>query len=182
MTGLSWYEAAAYAAFAGKELPTMYHWYQADTANDIQLLPGLVLSTTNHDGKGPRRVDGVEHDQRLRRRRHGRQRARMGGKRERRHHARRAWAARGSDPATSICFPDPRSPFDRSAGNGMRGDEAPGRPTPARQAPTEHAPLPRRAGQSIGGSSKPVVRCGVHGLHAVLRAPRRAARGADRGD
>ena len=54
--GLSWYEAAAYAAFAGKELPTVYHWYQADTANDIQLLPGLVLSTTNHDGKGPRRA------------------------------------------------------------------------------------------------------------------------------
>ena len=54
--GLSWYEAAAYAAFAGKELPTLYHWYLADTANDIQLLPGLVLSTTNHDGKGPRRA------------------------------------------------------------------------------------------------------------------------------
>ena len=25
--GVSWYEAAAYAAFAGKSLPTMYHWY-----------------------------------------------------------------------------------------------------------------------------------------------------------
>ena len=27
--GVSWYEAAAYAAFAGKSLPTMYHWYRA---------------------------------------------------------------------------------------------------------------------------------------------------------
>ena len=27
--GVSWYEAAAYAKFAGKELPTVYHWYRA---------------------------------------------------------------------------------------------------------------------------------------------------------
>jgi cephalosporin-C deacetylase-like acetyl esterase len=29
VTGLSWYEAAAYAEFAGKSLPTVYHWIQA---------------------------------------------------------------------------------------------------------------------------------------------------------
>jgi formylglycine-generating enzyme required for sulfatase activity/dienelactone hydrolase len=28
VTGVSWYEAAAYAAFAGKSLPTIYHWDQ----------------------------------------------------------------------------------------------------------------------------------------------------------
>ncbi len=27
--GVSWYEAAAYADFAGKKLPTVYHWYNA---------------------------------------------------------------------------------------------------------------------------------------------------------
>jgi len=27
--GVSWYEASAYAEFAGKTLPTVYHWYQA---------------------------------------------------------------------------------------------------------------------------------------------------------
>ena len=26
VSGVSWYEAAAYAAFAGKTLPTVYHW------------------------------------------------------------------------------------------------------------------------------------------------------------
>ena len=29
MTGISWYEAAAYAEFAGKSLPTIYHWNRA---------------------------------------------------------------------------------------------------------------------------------------------------------
>jgi len=29
VTGVSWYEAAAYAAFAGKSLPTVYHWNRA---------------------------------------------------------------------------------------------------------------------------------------------------------
>ena len=29
VTGLSWYEAAAYAEFAGKSLPTIYHWNRA---------------------------------------------------------------------------------------------------------------------------------------------------------
>lgn len=54
VAGVSWYEAAAYAAFAGKELPTVYHWYYADTAGDIQLLPGLLLARSNHEGSGPR--------------------------------------------------------------------------------------------------------------------------------
>ena len=119
VTGLSWYEAAAYAAFAGKELPTIYHWYQADTANDIQLLPGLVLSTTNHDGKGPRQstasstisaYGAVDMAGNVREwaanASDGMTRVALGG----------AW----SDPSYQYLFPDPRSPFDRSAGNGMR--------------------------------------------------------------
>jgi formylglycine-generating enzyme required for sulfatase activity/dienelactone hydrolase len=32
VSGVSWYEAAAYAAFAGKSLPTVYHWYSASGA------------------------------------------------------------------------------------------------------------------------------------------------------
>ncbi len=29
VTGVSWYEAAAYARWAGKSLPTIYHWSRA---------------------------------------------------------------------------------------------------------------------------------------------------------
>ena len=32
VTGVSWYEAAAYAAFAGKRLPSVYHWLLASAA------------------------------------------------------------------------------------------------------------------------------------------------------
>ena len=53
VSGVSWSEAAAYAAFAGKELPTIFHWSLADKAGDIQLLPGLVLSGANRERWGP---------------------------------------------------------------------------------------------------------------------------------
>jgi dienelactone hydrolase len=40
VAGVSWYEAAAYAAWAGKQLPTVYHWTQlADTSRTEFLLP-----------------------------------------------------------------------------------------------------------------------------------------------
>jgi dienelactone hydrolase len=54
VNGVSWYEAAAFAEFAGKELPTVYHWYEADTGGDLQLLPGLIMPTANYDSSGPR--------------------------------------------------------------------------------------------------------------------------------
>jgi formylglycine-generating enzyme required for sulfatase activity/dienelactone hydrolase len=60
--GISWHEASAYAAFASKSLPTVYHWYFADSADDIwTLLPALMPSAkfeaggTNAGAKaGPR--------------------------------------------------------------------------------------------------------------------------------
>jgi hypothetical protein len=47
--GISWFEAAAYAEFAGKSLPTVYHWYRAAGADDIY---ADVLRLSNFDGKG----------------------------------------------------------------------------------------------------------------------------------
>jgi len=48
--GVSWYEASAYAEFAGKSLPTFHHWFRAAGANDI--FSG-ILRLSNFGGKGP---------------------------------------------------------------------------------------------------------------------------------
>ncbi|MFI5076874.1 MAG: SUMF1/EgtB/PvdO family nonheme iron enzyme, partial [Vicinamibacteria bacterium] len=47
--GVSWYEAAAYAAFAGQSLPTMHHWYRAAAPNRF----ADILGVSNFDGRGP---------------------------------------------------------------------------------------------------------------------------------
>ncbi len=53
VSGVSWYEAAAYARFAGKSLPTVYHWYHASGAASIF---SEVLSYSNFGGRGTARV------------------------------------------------------------------------------------------------------------------------------
>lgn len=56
VTGVSWYEASAYAEFAGKSLPTIDHW---DRASGIFLGPaqwlftGLLIPMSNYGGEGP---------------------------------------------------------------------------------------------------------------------------------
>ena len=47
--GVSWYEAAAYAEFAGKSLPTIYHWYKAAGIG----IYSDILRLSNFGGKGP---------------------------------------------------------------------------------------------------------------------------------
>jgi formylglycine-generating enzyme required for sulfatase activity/dienelactone hydrolase/predicted Ser/Thr protein kinase len=52
VSGVSWYEAAAYADFAGKSLPTVYHWYRASSMNS----DAEILQVSNFSGKGPAQV------------------------------------------------------------------------------------------------------------------------------
>jgi formylglycine-generating enzyme required for sulfatase activity/fermentation-respiration switch protein FrsA (DUF1100 family) len=52
VAGVSWYEAAAYAEFAGEELPTVYHWRRATNAWDA----AWVLPVSNMQSTGPRPV------------------------------------------------------------------------------------------------------------------------------
>src|SRR4030042_4583335 len=54
VTGVSWYEAAAYAAFAGKQLPTAAHWEAA--ASRWRFMETVMLSLSNFSGKGPVKV------------------------------------------------------------------------------------------------------------------------------
>jgi dienelactone hydrolase len=52
VSGVSWYEAAAYAEFAQKQLPTVYHWERAAD----QGIYSDVLQFSNFDGAGPQPV------------------------------------------------------------------------------------------------------------------------------
>jgi formylglycine-generating enzyme required for sulfatase activity/dienelactone hydrolase len=115
VTGVSWYEAAAYAAFSGKSLPTLSHWY---LAADIRTTP-LLIPASNFAGQGPARVGSYssigpfgtydmagnaqewawnEAD--------GGFRFILGG----------AW----SSPTYQFNLPDAKPPFDRGAANGFR--------------------------------------------------------------
>jgi hypothetical protein len=48
--GVSWYEAAAYAEFSGKSLPTLYHWHHAA---GVALFTEGILVASNFSTTGP---------------------------------------------------------------------------------------------------------------------------------
>ena len=50
VTGVSWFEAAAYAAYAGKQLPSLYHWIRAATTMTAEI---LALSNIAIGGRRP---------------------------------------------------------------------------------------------------------------------------------
>jgi len=56
VAGVSWYEAAAYAKFAGKSLPTVAHWNRAATVRNS----GLIVPVSNFGGQGTRPVGSTE--------------------------------------------------------------------------------------------------------------------------
>jgi len=49
VTGVSWFEAAAYAEFAGKSIPTVYHWIAAASPAD----GASIIPASNFSGVGP---------------------------------------------------------------------------------------------------------------------------------
>jgi formylglycine-generating enzyme required for sulfatase activity/dienelactone hydrolase len=55
VAGVSWYEAAAYAEFVGKSLPTAYHW---TWASEAPWFTALMYSGSNFQGGGPQPVGG----------------------------------------------------------------------------------------------------------------------------
>jgi formylglycine-generating enzyme required for sulfatase activity/dienelactone hydrolase len=115
VSGVSWYEAAAYAEFVGKSLPTISHWF---LAADIRVSP-LLIPSSNFAGKGLARVGSYpsigpfgtydmagnaqewtwnETDDGFR--------FILGG----------AW----SSPTYQFNMPDAKPPFDRGSANGFR--------------------------------------------------------------
>jgi eukaryotic-like serine/threonine-protein kinase len=49
VSGVSWYEASAYAAFEGRDLPTVFHWNRAAGAWGAR----WIVPASNFSGKGP---------------------------------------------------------------------------------------------------------------------------------
>ena len=56
VTGVSWYEAAAFAALVGQALPTIFHW----TRVADQRIRDVVAPRSNFGGRGPIQV-GASH-------------------------------------------------------------------------------------------------------------------------
>jgi serine/threonine protein kinase/formylglycine-generating enzyme required for sulfatase activity/pimeloyl-ACP methyl ester carboxylesterase len=129
VNGVSWYEAAAYAEFAGKQLPTIYHWQQAAS-------PGIfsdVIELSNFGSAGPARagaykglgpfgtLDMAGNVKEWCWNEVGAQRYIRGG----------AW----NEPAYMFSALDARSPWDRSAQNGIRCERHDQRAESGLQAP-----------------------------------------------
>jgi serine/threonine protein kinase/class 3 adenylate cyclase/predicted esterase len=58
VSGVSWFEAAAYAEFRGKSLPTIYHWARAALSQRERYRPisPFILPLSNFGGPGPAKV------------------------------------------------------------------------------------------------------------------------------
>jgi hypothetical protein len=57
--GVSWFEAAAYARFAGKTLPTFYHWFKATDVGRIFKFADILLFS-NFRGRGTVAVGSLD--------------------------------------------------------------------------------------------------------------------------
>jgi formylglycine-generating enzyme required for sulfatase activity/cephalosporin-C deacetylase-like acetyl esterase/predicted Ser/Thr protein kinase len=112
--GISWYEAVAYAEFAGKSLPTVHHWLRA-AGRDIY---PTIMRVSNFAAKGPARVgsyrgmspygnyDMAGNVKEWCWNPSGADRYILGG----------AW----NEPSYTFDYPDVRAPMDRSPVNGFR--------------------------------------------------------------
>jgi eukaryotic-like serine/threonine-protein kinase len=138
VAGVSWYEAMAYAAFAGKRLPTMYHWYRAAGLGRF----ADILTASNFSGAGLASVGSYRglgtfgtYDM-------------AGNVKEwcstatngRRFLLGGAW----NEPRYMFADYDARPPFDRSHGNGFRLAVYPATPPPEIFAPVDTDVLVQR--------------------------------------
>lgn len=115
VTGISWFEAAAYAEFTGKALPTFYHWIAAvDPLSGPTILPASNFNKTGPSAVGKYEgmswsgtfdVAGNVKEWILNEANSGKHFI-LGG----------AW----NEPAYMLYTPDARSPFERSANFGFR--------------------------------------------------------------
>jgi dienelactone hydrolase/predicted Ser/Thr protein kinase len=153
VTGVSWYEAAAYAAFAGKSLPTLAHWY---LAADIRMTP-LLIPASNFGGKGLASVGSHSsigpfgtYD--------------MAGNAQ-------EWAWNEADsgfrfilggawssPTYQFNQPDAKPPFDRGAANGFRCVRYPTEPRASSLAPVRRSFRDYALEKPVGDEAFQIIR------------------------
>lgn len=116
VSGISWYEAAAYAAFSGKSLPTLAQWYESAPPGrgrflaPVSNLSGTALAPVGQF-KGIGRFGTYDMAGNVRE-----WCANSSGQGDRRFILGGAW----SSPAYLYGEPEALPPFDRSEGNGIR--------------------------------------------------------------
>ena len=116
VTGVSWFEASAYAEWAGKRLPSLFHWASAAAAdwNSFQVVP---LSNFAGAGLAPvGRYQGMSPSGACDMAGNAKEWCWNEADPGRRFILGGAW----NEPAYMFTSPDARSPFDRSATNGFR--------------------------------------------------------------
>ncbi|NIO48340.1 MAG: protein kinase [Candidatus Aminicenantes bacterium] len=115
VTGVSWYEAAAYAEYIGKRLPTIYHWEKVSSIRySGNVIPGSNFGTSGLAPVGSYQgglgtygtYDTAGNAREWCSNSTGEMRFTVGG----------AWKG----PTYFFTEPDVRSPFDRDSGNGFR--------------------------------------------------------------
>ncbi len=115
VTGVSWYEASAYAKFAGKSLPTMAQWYEATppdeseyTAPESNISSNSAAAVGTYQGVGPFGTYDMVGNARewIANTVDGDDRLILGG----------SWMS----PNYLSMSPEALSPYDRAAGNGFR--------------------------------------------------------------
>ena len=114
VTGVSWYEAAAYASFQGRSLPTIYHWsvaaglFQAQYIVPFSNINGTELAPVGHfPGVTPAGLYDMAGNARE---------WLMNSTGDARYTAGGGW----NDPAWLFALTQPQHPFDRSETNGFR--------------------------------------------------------------
>ena len=114
VTGVSWYEAAAYASFQGRSLPTIYHWsvaaglFQAQYTVPFSNINGTELAPVGHFlGVTPAGLYDMAGNARE---------WLMNSTGDARYTAGGGW----NDPAWLFALTQPQHPFDRSETNGFR--------------------------------------------------------------
>jgi formylglycine-generating enzyme required for sulfatase activity/dienelactone hydrolase len=113
--GVSWYEAAAYAKFAGKSLPTVYHWNRAAEGGATP----LIVAGSNIESHGPAKGSttyGMSPFSVFDLSGNVREWCENEGGSEQRYILGGGW----SDPAYMFNIPYTQNPFDRSEINGIR--------------------------------------------------------------